>query len=52
MIGAVTSPPQLRADALPSLPVQSNRIIVPDGGGDGVDWVIALIGDAVKVVEE
>jgi len=27
-------------------------IIVPDGGGDGVDWVIALTGDAVKVVEE
>jgi hypothetical protein len=27
-------------------------IIVPDGGGDGVDWVIALTGDAVKVVDE
>jgi hypothetical protein len=27
-------------------------IIVPDGGGDGVDWVIALIGDAVKVVDD
>jgi hypothetical protein len=26
-------------------------IIVPDGGGDGVDWVIALTGDAVKVVD-
>lgn len=25
-------------------------IIVPDGGGDGVDWVIALTGDAVRVV--
>jgi hypothetical protein len=27
-------------------------IIVPDGGGDGVDWVIALIEDTVKVVDE
>jgi hypothetical protein len=27
-------------------------IIVPDGGGDGVDWVIALSGDSVKVVDE
>jgi hypothetical protein len=27
-------------------------IIVPDGGGDGVDWIIALIGDTVKVVDE
>lgn len=25
-------------------------IIVPDGGGDGVDWVIALFGESVKVV--
>jgi hypothetical protein len=27
-------------------------IIVPDGGGDGIDWVIALRADAVKVVDE
>jgi hypothetical protein len=27
-------------------------IIVPDGGGDGVDWVIALTGATVKVVNE
>ena len=26
-------------------------IVVLDGGGDGVDWVIALTGDAVKVVD-
>jgi hypothetical protein len=27
-------------------------IIVPDGGGDGVDWIIALTREAVKVVDE
>jgi len=27
-------------------------IIVPDGGGDSVDWVIALAGESVKVVDE
>ncbi len=27
-------------------------IIVPDGGGDGVDWVFALIGNTVKVLDE
>jgi hypothetical protein len=27
-------------------------IIVPDGGGDSVDWVIALTGDVVKVIDE
>jgi hypothetical protein len=26
-------------------------IVVLDGGGDGVDWVIALTGGAVKVVD-
>ncbi|MFN8633330.1 MAG: hypothetical protein U0893_05695 [Chloroflexota bacterium] len=27
-------------------------IIVRDGGGDGVDWVVALTGASVKVVDE
>jgi hypothetical protein len=27
-------------------------MVIPDGGGDGADWVIALVGDAVKVVDE
>jgi hypothetical protein len=27
-------------------------IVVLDGGGDGIDWVIALLGESVKVVEE
>jgi hypothetical protein len=34
------------------LRLEYDGIVIPDGGGDGVDWVIALTSEAVKVVDE